>query len=46
MIFTLWLTDWLREQPKIKSLEDAQGMVKKGSQIWHTVSEYEKQVCI
>jgi hypothetical protein len=44
--FTLWFSDWCREQPKIESLETAQGTVKKAAQIWHTVSEYEKQVCI
>jgi hypothetical protein len=44
--YTLWLTDWYREQPKVESREDAQSMVKKGAQVWHTVSEYEKQVCI
>jgi len=41
--FTLWFSDWYREQPKIESLETAQGTIKKGAQIWHTVSEYEKQ---
>ena len=44
--YTLWLTDWYREQPKIESREGAQDMMKKGAQVWHTVSEYEKQVCI
>lgn len=44
--YTLWLADWYREQPKVESREDAQGMMKKGAQVWRTVSEYEKQVCI
>jgi hypothetical protein len=38
--------DWYREQPKVESREDARGMVKKGAEVWHTVSEDEKQVCI
>ena len=44
--YILWLTEWLREQPKIENLEHAQSLTKKGAQTWHTVSDYEKQVCI
>ena len=44
--YILWLTEWLREQPKIENLEHAQSVTKKGAQTWHTVSDYEKQVCI
>jgi hypothetical protein len=45
-IFALWFSDWYREQPKTDSLETARDTVKKAAQIWHTVSENEKQVCI
>jgi hypothetical protein len=42
----MWLVDWYSGQPKVESREAAQEMVKKASQVWHTVSEYDKQVCI
>jgi hypothetical protein len=44
--YSLWLTEWTHSQPKSDNREAAQSQFKKGAQIWHTVSEYEKQVCI
>ncbi|KAF8483411.1 hypothetical protein DFH94DRAFT_721614 [Russula ochroleuca] len=41
--YVLWISDWIRSQPKIENLEVAQDTVKKGAQIWHTVPEHEKQ---
>ena len=38
--------DWISTQPKIESMEGAQVTVKKGAQIWNTLPEHEKQVCI
>ncbi|KAI9451855.1 hypothetical protein F5148DRAFT_1238163 [Russula earlei] len=42
-VFGLWLHEWTRTQPKIDSRNAAQNHVKKGAEIWGTVSEYDKQ---
>lgn len=44
--YVLWISDWIRSQPKIENIEAARGTVKKGAQIWHTVPEHDKQVCM
>ncbi|KAH9994633.1 hypothetical protein BJV77DRAFT_1066632 [Russula vinacea] len=41
--YVLWISDWIRSQPKIENIEAARGTVKKGAQIWHTVPEHDKQ---
>jgi len=41
--YILWMTDWFRTQPKIENSEMAQSRVKEGAEIWHTVSDYDKQ---
>ena len=40
----MWMTDWIRTQPKADSLLAAQNRVRQGAQVWHNVSEYDKQV--
>jgi len=40
------MRDWISTQPKIETVEGAQGTIKSGAQVWKTVSEDEKQVCI
>ena len=44
--YLLWLSEWRREQAKVENLETPTSLVKRGAQAWHTVSDYEKQVCI
>lgn len=39
------MRDWMSTQPKMETLELAQGTIKRGAQTWHTISEDEKQVC-
>jgi hypothetical protein len=39
----MWMTDWIRTQPKTDTLVTAQDRVRQGAQAWHTVSEYDKQ---
>ena len=44
--YILWLGDWLRSKSKFGSLDEARNTIKKGAEVWHTVSDQEKQVCI
>jgi hypothetical protein len=41
--YTMWMTDWIRTQPKADTVPAAQNLVRQGAQAWHTVSEYDKQ---
>ena len=40
----MWMSDWIRGQPKADTLLTAQDLVRQGAQAWHNVSEYDKQV--
>lgn len=41
--YTVWMSDWIRTQPKVDSLPAAQNLVREGAQAWHNVSEDDKQ---
>ncbi|KAH8996226.1 hypothetical protein EDB92DRAFT_2112552 [Lactarius akahatsu] len=41
--FSLWLSDWIRTQPKADGILASQNYVRQAAQIWHTVSEDDKK---
>ncbi|KAI0261225.1 hypothetical protein BC834DRAFT_1034935 [Gloeopeniophorella convolvens] len=41
--YVMWVSDWLRSQPKAENLEGAQTAIKRAAELWKAAPEHEKQ---